>query len=299
METEQHMIPSSRILPQQQSNRLGLVLTLGVVVITVASAYGTRFNPSELLSPSSLGAAGEFLRGFFPPNLDPDFLNTTLRVAVKTIEISIVGTALAVIFASPLAFFAMSHRGEEQTRHSLGTTSWTARWSLYYISRLILNILRGIPELVWALLFVTLVGLGAIPGILAIATHATGVLGKLYAETFEAVDQRLVETGRATGASNLQVLGYVILPASLPILLSHTLYRWECNMRAAVILGFVGAGGIGNLLVIKLKLFQYQDLATLILATIGLVILVDLVSQLVRGHVLDPGSRRFFLSILR
>ncbi|MBI4299278.1 MAG: phosphonate ABC transporter, permease protein PhnE [Chloroflexi bacterium] len=299
MKRGQYSSPSIRTIPQRHFNRLSLALTIGVVGIIIASVYGTRFNPSELLSPSSLDAARDFIGGFFPPNLDPTFLNVTLRMAMKTMEISIVGTALAVAFAFPLAFFATSYRGEEQSRRSQGTVAWAQMWSLFYLSRLILNIFRGIPELVWALLFVSLVGLGAVPGILAIATHATGTLGKLYAETFEAADQRLIETGRATGANNLQVLGYVILPSSLPILLSHTLYRWECNMRAAVILGFVGAGGIGNLLVIKLKLFQYQDLATLIMATIGLVILVDLVSQLVRGHVLDPEGRRFFLSGLR
>ena len=284
---------------RQRLNPFNLVVAFIVVAATVASAYGTGFTPGALLERGGLDAAGRFVGGFFPPTLSLDFLGTTVDMALETVAMSVVGTVGAVLFGLPLAFWGMRHRGEERSRRGQGSMAWSLRWGLYYLARLVLNVLRGIPELIWALIFVAMVGLGAVPGILAIMAHATGVLGKLYAETLEAVDQPLVESARATGAGDLQVLGYTLLPASLPLLLSHTLYRWECNMRAAAILGFVGAGGIGNLLIIKLKLFHYHDLATLILATIGLVVLVDLVSQVVRGRVLEPRSHGLFLFRVR
>ncbi|GAB4266695.1 MAG: hypothetical protein Kow00111_18790 [Thermincola ferriacetica] len=145
--------------------------------------------------------------------------------------------------------------------------------------------------MLWALIFVVAVGLGPFPGVLALAAHSTGVLGKLYAEILESVDQRLVETGRATGASELAILLFVKIPASLPVLLSYTLFRWECNMRAATVLGFVGAGGIGTQLTISMQLFAYDEVSTLVLAILGLIFLVDIVGQVIRTRILDHSVR--------
>ncbi|MPZ16021.1 MAG: ABC transporter permease subunit [Chloroflexi bacterium] len=184
----------------------------------------------------------------------------------------------------------MRRRGEEVSRASLGTALWLRRWSGYYTSRSVLNVLRAVPDLVWAIVFVVGVGLGPFPGVLALAAHSTGVLGKLYAELFETVDQQLVEAGRSTGASPLAVLLFIQLPSMLPVLLSYTLFRWECNMRAATLLGFVGAGGVGSQLIISMKLFQYSEVLTLVVAILVLVVLVDVIGQLIRARVLDSGS---------
>src|SRR5690606_37808096 len=108
-----------------------------------------------------------------------------------------------------------------------------------------------------------MVGLGPFPGVLALAAHSTGILGKLYAEMIETVNQNLVEAGRSTGASDLSVLAFVQVPSVLPMLLSYTLFRWECNMRAATVLGFVGAGGLGTQLVLSMKLSRYNEVLTL------------------------------------
>lgn len=150
-----------------------------------------------------------------------------------------------------------------------------------------------ILQLMWALIFVVAVGLGPFPGVLALAAHGTGVLGKLYAEIFEAVDQRLVEVGRSTGGSELAIFAYVRFPVSLPVFLSYTFFRLECNMRAATILGFVGAGGIGSQLIISMKLFNYGEVSTLVAAIFILVAMSDLVGQLIRARVFKgPAPRR-------
>ncbi|MEW6662611.1 MAG: phosphonate ABC transporter, permease protein PhnE [Bacillota bacterium] len=264
-----------------------LLIALAMVGAIVLSAQGTNFSPGLFLEPGNLKNMFRFITGLWPPALEKDFLLTAGRLLLETVEISIIGTALAVLFAFPLSLLAMRERGEEFSLRSTGLLSWSIRWAAYYFARTLLNILRSIPEMVWALIFVVAVGLGPFPGVLALAAHSTGILGKLYAELFESVDLRLVEMARSTGAGELKVLGFVRLPHTLPVFLSYTLFRWECNMRAATILGFVGAGGIGSQLIISMKLFAYNEVMTLILVIFGLVVLLDLAGQLVRTRILD------------
>jgi phosphonate transport system permease protein len=254
------------------------------------SANGTGFSLTAPFDPSNVKSATRFIGGLFPPETSPDFLRHVLQLMLETIQISVLGTFIAIVFGFPLAVFALRQRGEEVSRSSLGTARWLARWAIYHASRTVLNLLRAVPELVWALVFVVAVGLGPFPGVLALAAHSTGILGKLYAELFESVDQRLVEAGRSTGASDLGVLLFVRLPSMLPVLLSYTLFRWECNMRAATLLGFVGAGGLGSQLTISMKLFQYHEVLTLVLAIMLLVMLVDLAGQFIRTRILDARS---------
>jgi len=266
-----------------------LLILIGLAVLGW-SFNGTSFSLTALFEANNAKSVTRFVGGLFPPNLSPDFLGTVARLTLETIQISIVGTFLAIVLGFPLGVLALRRRGEEVSRPSLGTPLWLLGWSRYYVSRMVLNLLRAVPELVWALVFVVAVGLGPLPGVLALAAHSTGVLGKLYAELFESVDQRLVEAGRSTGASELAVLLFIRVPSMLPTLLSYTLFRWECNMRAATLLGFVGAGGIGSQLVISMKLFQYHEVLTLALAILCLVVLSDVVGQVIRTRVLDgPG----------
>ena len=278
--------PAVRRYDARTVNPLNLALTLAVVGAIWWSAAGTRFSVSAPFAPENAKAVVRFVGGAFPPNLAPAFLLSVLRLVVETIQISIAGTALAILVAVPLSVLAMRRTGEEYSRQAAGGLRWAWRWIAYSAARTVLNLLRAVPELVWALLFVVAVGLGPYPGVLALAAHSTGVLGKLYAELFESVDQRLVEAGRATGGSELAVVLLVRLPAMLPVLLSYTLFRWECNMRAATVLGFVGAGGLGTQLAISMKLFQYDSVTTLVLVLLGLVVLVDLVGQVIRGRLL-------------
>ncbi|KNZ68311.1 phosphonate ABC transporter, inner membrane subunit [Thermincola ferriacetica] len=291
VEGERILFPENRLSQQRKISYLNLFLILLFLFLFTWSAKATRFNPAAFTDPANLTGIGRFVSGLWPIEHSPEFLKNTGILLVETIEISVVGTVLAVVFAIPLTLGATRLRGEEFSRSSRGTLYWLGRWSVYYGSRFILNLCRGIPELLWALIFVVAVGLGPFPGVLALAAHSTGVLGKLYAEILESVDQRLVETGRATGASELAILLFVKIPASLPVLLSYTLFRWECNMRAATVLGFVGAGGIGTQLTISMQLFAYDEVSTLVLAILGLIFLVDIVGQVIRTRILDHSVR--------
>jgi phosphonate transport system permease protein len=272
--------------------RLGIgavnwLLVFLLIFIFIRSAGATRFDPAAFADPGNLKSISGFISGLWPMELSPGFLKDVGRLVLETVEISIVGTMLAVFLALPLTIGATRVRGEEFSRQSRGNIPWLGRWGIYYLSRFILNLCRGIPELLWALIFVVAVGLGPFPGVLALAAHSTGILGKLYSEILESVDQRLVETGRSTGAGELAVLLFVRVPASLPVLVSYTLFRWECNMRAATVLGLVGAGGIGTQLTISMQLFAYNEVSTLVAAILMLVVLVDLAGQFLRTRILD------------
>lgn len=278
------------MIPEHRSGLFNVVLAILLILATAISARQTQFSPWALLEARNVRNIARFVTGLWPPEVSPEFLLNTLRLMLETTEISLVGTVLAVMLGFPLSILALREQGEEFSRPSQGTLAWGLRWAGYYSTRLALNLLRGIPELMWALIFVAAVGLGPLPGVLALAAHSAGILGKLYAEIFESVDPRLVEAVRSTGANELQVLFLVRLPASLPIFLSYTLFRWECNMRAATVLGLVGAGGIGSQLIISMKLFRYDEVMTLILAILALVVLVDLLGQTVRRRLLEGHS---------
>jgi phosphonate transport system permease protein len=160
-----------------------------------------------------------------------------------------------------------------------------ARVSLFLAGRAVLNLLRTIPHIVWALIFVFAVGLGPFPGVLALGLHTGGVLGKLFAEVVEDIDPQPLEALQATGAGRLQVLVYGVLPQVLPQFLAYSLYRWEVNIREAVILGYVGAGGLGQQIHIAISLFLEQKLLTLILAIYVMVTLVDHLSAFLRRRL--------------
>ncbi|MBI3968010.1 MAG: phosphonate ABC transporter, permease protein PhnE [Chloroflexi bacterium] len=273
--------------PARGFSFLNALLILVSLAAVLESGWHTNVSIAAFFDPSNVKGITRFITGLFPPDLSGPFLVKIFSLIRETMEISIVGTALAVVFAIPLSLAALRYRGEERSRQAQGTGAWLARWAVYYGARGTLNTLRAVPELVWALVFVVAVGLGPFPGVLALAAHGTGILGKLYAELLESVDQRLVETVRSTGATESLVTAFARVPVALPMLVSYTLFRWECNMRAATVLGFVGAGGIGTELVIAMKLFSYHEVLTLVIAIAALVFIVDIVGQIVRTRLLD------------
>jgi len=277
-------------LRQPGFNWLNALLIIVLLGLFGLSAQQTHFSLFEPFTPENTKSVLRFVGGLFPPELDPAFLRTIGGLLLETIEISVVGTGLAIVLGVPLGLLAMRQRGEEASPQALGGPAWALRWLAYSLSRSVLNIARAIPELVWALIFVVAVGLGPFPGVLALAAHSTGILGKLYSELFESVDQRVVEAARATGSGELAVTTLARVPLALPVLLSYTLFRWECNMRAATVLGFVGAGGLGTQLAISMKLFRYNEVLTLVAAILLLVTLVDLGGQIARARILDAPS---------
>ena len=192
------------------------------------------------------------------------------RGAVGTIEIALLGTALAAALAVPLGFLSARN---------------VAPPGVYYAVRTALNFFRSIDTLVYALLFVAAVGLGPFPGMLAVVAYTTTSLAKLYSETIEGIEPGPVDAIRATGATRLQVLRFGVLPQVLPLFLSYVLYRFESNVRAATVLGFVGAGGIGLYLQTYLRMIDYPAASTVLLVTVVMVMVVDFASARIRARL--------------
>jgi phosphonate ABC transporter permease subunit PhnE len=237
-----------------------------LVAVFVWSAVATEVSIGRMVE--GLPFMWDFLRRMVPP--DPSVLGNAIRGAIQTIQIAIVGTMVAAVLALPVGFAAARNAAP--------------RW-LFYTSRLLLNAFRAVDTLVYALFFVAAVGLGPFPGVLAVIVYTATVLAKLYSEAIEAIEPGPVEAVRATGATALQVLRWGVLPQLAPQFLSFTLYRFETNIRAAAILGFVGAGGIGFYVQTYLRLLNYPAAASVLLVLVGLVMVVDFASSRLRARL--------------
>ncbi len=237
-----------------------------------------------IFSPEAVDQIGEYALKFWPPATEGKFLRLVGWAALETLAISIAGTAISVLLAGAALYHATSDgllgAGGEWEAASLRHTAM--RRATFILARGALNMFRTIPELVWAIFFVFAAGLGPFAGVLALGIHNGGVLGKLYAETMENVQRRPVEALRSAGASRLKAFVYGALPQAWPQIIAYSLYRWEVNIRVAAILGFVGAGGLGQQMHISISLFLESRLATLALATFILVNAVDLLSGWMR-----------------
>ena len=254
----------------RRGSRLGRWGGAGLIVLAVAwSVQGTGIGPGSLLEGRASGL--RMLRSFLEPDLSREFLGIVASGALETVQISVAALLLSVLFGLPLAVLIA---GNVQA----------PRW-LASAARVTAAALRGVPELLWALLFVATVGPGAAAGVYAIALHGAGLVGKLCSEQLEAVDPAPVEALRLTGASRPATALLATVPQARTGLVSLVLYQWECNIRAATIVGLVSAGGIGQDLVIALKLFRYSETATLVLAVVVLILAVDLVSRVVRRRL--------------
>lgn len=230
----------------------------------------------------------KFVMGMFPPELSWDFLRLTARSAVETIQISIMGTVLAILIGLPFGLLATGSLTWSGVLNEMAPSRlhWLLGFGPYAIARAILSVLRSIPEFVWAFMFVRAVGLGPFPGVLAIGVSYGGMLGKVYSEILESVNPRPLEALQAIGASKLKIVLYGLLPQAFPNLVAYTLYRWECAIRASAILGFVGAGGIGQQIEISMRMFNFHEILTLIGTLAILVAGVDVLSARVRRAIL-------------
>jgi len=236
-----------------------VALLAGVLALIAASFLSLSIQWSELFTANALRSNLEFLNGFAPPELAWPFLLKIAAGTLETLSMSTLGTGIAFVFGIALALPASGRAGA------------VAR----PLIRLMLNILRSIPELVWAVILLIAAGLGPFAGTLALAAHTTGVLGRLFADALENLPPGPETTLRINGARPLIAFFYAALPQVLPQLLSYTLYRWENNIRAAAILGIVGAGGLGQMLKYHLSLFQMQQAASIIIAMLLMVAMVD------------------------
>lgn len=252
-------------------------ILLGAFTLAAAASFsylGVDFP--ALLAPQSLRQMAAFARGFLPPETSPAFLHRVAHGAGETLAMSALGTLIAVLAGAALALPAAGRWGRP----------------VQVAARLALNVLRSIPELVWAAFMVLLAGLGPFAGTLALAVHTAGVLGRLFGETLENAPRSPAATLRDAGAGATAAFLYGTLPVVMPQLASYALYRWEYNIRMAAVLGFVGAGGLGQLLYVSLSVFKTQEAATVILAMIGIVFVVDLFSAWLR-RTLSPSRAGF------
>ncbi|WP_030128968.1 phosphonate ABC transporter, permease protein PhnE [Pseudomonas sp. QTF5] len=240
---------------------LALLLCIGAAVIASFSYLGIDLG--ELGGTGNLKQMGAYAQRFLSPDLSPGHLQAIGHGALETIAMSALGTLLAAVLGLLLALPAAGRFG----------------WPLQSASRLVLNALRAVPELVWAALMVLAAGLGPNAGTLALALHTTGVLGRLFAEALENTPPEPAEAIRLQGGNPVWAFCYGTLPNLLPQLLAYVLYRWENNIRMASVLGFVGAGGLGQMLYVSLSLFQEAQASTVILAMLLLVFAVDTLSS--------------------
>jgi phosphonate transport system permease protein len=241
------------------------------VLAALAAAYvwaarGVGFGSARILG--NLGSAGDFLARMLPP--DPSVTPTVAASLVETVQMALLGTTLAAVLALPAAMLAARNVSPPPVQ-------WAAR--------LVLNALRTVPSLIWGLFFVAMVGLGPLPGILALTFYAAGYLGKFYYEGIEAIDPRPRLALRTVGASALQRFRYGIFPQVTPLLLGYTLYMFEYNVRAASILGVVGAGGVGYYLYSYVNSFQYDRATTALLLLLLVVTAIDALSSWLRRRI--------------
>ena len=244
----------------------GALLALALVLLVIGSFASLPLQWAAFFSREAASSIAEFLAGFAPPDMSTPFLLKTFRATLETLSMSALGTLLAAGAGLLLALPAAGRFGP---------------W-LRVLTRMLLNVLRSIPELVWASILLIAAGLGPFAGTLALAFHTSGVLGRLFADALENAAPLPEQSLRSNGAAPLAAFFYATLPQALPQMLSYTLYRWENNIRAAAILGVVGAGGLGQMLKYHLSLFQMQRAASVIIAMLLLVALVDAISFAMR-----------------
>jgi phosphonate transport system permease protein len=245
-----------------------MILTLLIAALLFVQAwYVVQARPQDLIT----GAHGmaDILSRAMPPDIHQFMPN--LWAVLETVDLAIFGTVFGVILAFPLAILAASNL--------------TPARPLYLAARTLIGVTRVVPDLVWALLFVTAVGLGPFPGALALAVHSVGMLGRLFSEVIEDIDMGPVEALTLTGAGRLQVFTHAVIPGVLPSLLGLGLYRFDENLRSSLVLGFVGAGGIGFQLLTAMNLFQYQTVSLLLIITFVLVTSAERLSAYLRSKV--------------
>jgi phosphonate transport system permease protein len=247
-----------------QRLRTGRWLWLALAALLVWSAFGSEMSLRRLI----FGTRDAFAlaASFFPPDLSRAGLY--FQEMLNTIKMAVWGSALATFLAVPLAFLG----ARNVVRHPVA----------YYVARFFMDGLRGLNELVLGLIFVAAIGLGPFPGILALTLHTAAVVGKLLSESIEAVDPGQVEAVQAAGGSAVQVLTHGIWPQVLPAFTSFTLYHFEVNVRAATVLGLVGAGGIGFYLQETMRSFRFNAAATVVGIIVIAVFLIDKVSAQLR-----------------
>jgi phosphonate transport system permease protein len=262
--------------------RSRVTVALVAVALLWPMLVATEFKPWILFDQQSLRATGRFLAAFFPPEHSADFLQLVAEATWQTVAIATAGLTLALVGAIPLTVIVT----EQLSISRIGTGRMSvASKVVRQIVRWLLVVLRSVPELVWALLFVRIVGLGPTAGVLAIALTYCGMLGKVYAEILESSESHATGILLRNGAGRLGALLYGALPEAASELVSYTIYRWECAIRGSVVMGFVGAGGLGQRMDESMKMLAGGEVATMLMVFVFLVACADLTSKLLRRRL--------------
>lgn len=238
----------------------------------------TEFKPWVMVEPGTLKSTLKFLSDFVPPKVEPDFLLLVARETWRTVAIATAGMALALLLALPLTLLSV---------RVLSVSALSGRMApvpaaLRQLVRWLLIVLRSVPELIWALIFVRVVGLGPTAGVLAIALTYSGMLGKVYGEILESGESHVTVSLLRNGSGRLQAFFYGLLPQNAAELTSYSVYRWECAIRSSAVLGFVGAGGLGQQMDASMKMFTGAEVSTMLLVFMALVWLADQASAWLR-----------------
>lgn len=251
----------------------GFFLKFITVFILVAGLYVFAVRQTNASLPRMLGSFPLFFRmlreDFWPP--DFTYLSTAYSQLIETFNIALISTTLAALLAFPLLFLSSS----TINRNPLSYRSF----------RILMTVIRSVPNIIMVVLMVAVVGLGSVSGILALTVYSAAVLIKLTSESVETIDDRPVLAIKAIGGNTPQVIRYGILPQLLPLYLSHILYMLEINLKASVVLGFVGAGGIGQLIRRQMSLFRYDRLGMIIFVLFVVISIIDYISQTVRSRL--------------
>lgn len=249
-----------------------IVIAAAAIAFLAWCADGVDLRPKEL--GGALPAIGEYFARMWPPKWE--FSDVLWKPALETLYIALWGNVIAIAIGLPLGVLAAAN----VTRSA----------PLRNAAKAILNLLRSISELIWAVFFVAAVGLGPFPGALALGVNYGGILGRLYAEALENIDNGPVEALAATGASRLQIIAYAMLPQALPQFVTYNLYWFEVGVRSATVLGMVGAGGIGFELVTTIRLFEWRETGVVLLLILAMVTVIDQASTYIRGRIYGPAS---------
>lgn len=258
--------------------RTRLFWSLAALALLWPMGILTEFKPGQLLEPGALRPALNFVADFVPPKLDGEFLALVARETWRTVAIASAGLTLALLLAVPLALLSVRVLSLSALSGRMAVVPALVR----QLVRWLLIVLRSVPELIWALVFVRVVGLGPTAGVLAIALTYGGMLGKVYAEILDSGEAHATITLLRNGSGRLQAFLYALLPQNGAELTSYTVYRWECAIRSSAVLGFVGAGGLGQQMDASMKMFNGAEVATMLLVFMALVWLADRVSAWLR-----------------
>jgi phosphonate transport system permease protein len=246
---------------------IGIIAFVVITLLSVSEQFGIGLDVFAILR--DLGRGAGIIAELLQPNWA--FLPRTIDPLVETFQMAIVASVIGCGLALPIAFLASRVTAPGRTT--------------LMVTRGVLSVVRAIPDFLYALIFVAAVGIGPLPGIVALVLFDIGVVVKLLSETVDAIDQGPIEAGRAAGSTRVQTVRWAVLPQVLPNYVAFSLYAFELNVRASTVIGVVGAGGIGTLLFTQYRFFQWSNVSVIVIELFVIVLIIELISIRLRRRL--------------